>query len=220
VVSLSAADASGHERELEARGLVGGDRASSTMRGLVGIDLVDHGYDEEWLVLDTTLLDPACVLSTVARQVCDPARVITFVPGHRDRRRWEIRLNPGETAEELLEGQRIAELLSPWGNADQLRVDRAAVDRFHALVAETFRRGPVFLAGDAAHQMPPFNGQGRNSGMRDAENLAWKPALVADGTAGDGLLDTYDIERRPYGMVADPPRRDRVGPLSADPPVL
>ncbi|MGI9603471.1 MAG: FAD-dependent monooxygenase, partial [Acidimicrobiales bacterium] len=91
-----------------------------------------------------------------------------------------------------------------WGSAEQLRVDRAAVYRFHATVAERFRAGPVFLVGDAAHTMPPFNGQGMCTGMRDAENLSWKLALVADGRADDSLLDTYDAERRPHatGQVA------------------
>lgn len=184
--------------ELRARWVVGADGASSAVRSMVGIGLIDQGYDQEWLVLDTTLLDPTCAVPALAQQICDPERVITFVPGHRDRRRWEMRFNPGETAEELLDDERIAELLSRWGRPDQLRVDRKATYRFHALVAECFREGNVFLAGDAAHQMPPFNGQGMNSGLRDAENLSWKLAMVAAGTAGAELLDTYDVERRPH----------------------
>ncbi len=77
-------------------------------------------------------------------------------------------------------------------------MNRAAVYRFHANVAETFRDGPVFLAGDAAHQMPPFNGQGMCTGMRDVENLSWKLAAVHRGQGGEKLLDTYDEERRPH----------------------
>lgn len=203
-VVATVADPDGTSREVQARWVVGADGASSSVRRMVGIDLVDQGYDQEWLVLDTTLLDPACSVPTTAQQVCDPARVVTFVPGHRDRRRWEIRFNPGETADELLDDGRIADLLSRWGRPDQLRVDRKAVYRFHALVADRFRAGNVFIAGDAAHQMPPFNGQGMNSGLRDAENLSWKLAMVTAGIAGDALLDTYDEERRPHaaGQVA------------------
>ena len=83
-------------------------------------------------------------------------------------------------------------------------MDRAAWYRFHATVADRLRRGAAFLAGDAAHQMPPFNGQGMCTGIRDAENLSWKLAAVSAGAAGDELLDTYDIERRPHaaGQVA------------------
>lgn len=98
----------------------------------------------------------------------------------------------------MLELEAIQELLAPWGTAEQLAVDRAAVYRFHATVAESFRDGQVFLAGDAAHQMPPFNGQGMCTGLRDAENLSWKLAAVSDGVATDALLDTYDQERRPH----------------------
>lgn len=197
-VSLTVTNAADERGQLEARWLIAADGASSTIRSLTGIGVIDQGYDQEWLVIDTTLLDPDCTLPRVAQQVCNPSRVITFIPGHRNRRRWEIKLNPGETAEQMLDEHNIAELLAPWARADQIRIDRAAVYRFHAVVAETFRRGPVFLAGDSAHQMPPFNGQGMNTGMRDVENLTWKLALVAHGYAADGLLDTYDAERRPH----------------------
>ncbi|HET8642724.1 MAG TPA: FAD-dependent monooxygenase, partial [Pseudonocardiaceae bacterium] len=67
------------------------------------------------------------------------------------------------------------------------------------LVADTFRVGRVFLAGDAAHVHPPAGGFGANTGIHDAHNLAWKLAAVLDGTAGDALLDTYDVERRRVG---------------------
>ena len=183
---------------LTCRWLVGADGARSTVRGLRGLTLVDQGFDQTWLVVDTTLLDPDLPLPIVTRQLCDPDRICTIVPGHGTRRRWEFRLKSDETSEQALEGDFVAQLLSPWGSPEQLQVDRAAVYRFHATVADRFRDGPVFLAGDAAHQMPPFNGQGMNSGMRDAENLAWKFAMVAEGEAGDELLDSYDIERRPH----------------------
>ena len=183
---------------LTCRWLVGADGARSTVRALRGLTLIDQGFDQTWLVVDTTLLDPGLPLPIVTRQLCDPDRIGTIVPGHGTRRRWEFRLKPDETSEQVLEGEFVARLLSPWGSPEQLQVDRAAVYRFHATVADRFRDGPVFIAGDAAHQMPPFNGQGMCSGMRDAENLAWKLAMVANGAAGDELLDSYDTERRPH----------------------
>jgi 3-(3-hydroxy-phenyl)propionate hydroxylase len=99
---------------------------------------------------------------------------------------------------------RVWELLSPWLTESDADIVRAVVYRFHATVATAMRSGPVFLAGDAAHQMPPFLGQGLCSGVRDAANLAWKLQMVAAGQAGDTLLDTYDTERRPHaaGVVA------------------
>ncbi len=183
---------------LTARWVIAADGAKSTIRSLRNIAMVDQGFDQTWLVVDTTLLDPRLPLPTVARQICDPARICTFVPGPSRHRRWEFQLNEDETREQVLDESTIAQFLAPWGGPDQLVVDRAAVYRFHANVAETFRRGSVFLAGDAAHQMPPFNGQGMCTGMRDAENLSWKLAMVSAGKAGDGLLDTYDAERRPH----------------------
>ena len=180
------------------RWVLGADGARSTVRKLLDIRLEDQGFDEEWVVVDTTLLDPDLPLSRLATQHCDPARVITVVPGHADRRRWEFQFLPGETKAEMESPERVAELLAPWGTPDQLRVDRIAVYRFHATVAEALRRGDAFLAGDAAHQMPPFNGQGMCSGMRDVDNLIWKLAAVAAGHADDALLDTYDAERRPH----------------------
>lgn len=180
------------------RWLIGADGARSTVRALRDITLIDQEFDQTWLVVDTTLLDPELALPPIPRQHCDPARVVTFVPGHGTRRRWEFQLKPDETREHALEPSFLQRLLGQWGTAEQLQVDRVAVYRFHATVGDRFSDGPVFLAGDAAHQMPPFNGQGMCSGMRDAENLAWKLAAVANGFAGDALLDTYDAERRPH----------------------
>ncbi len=183
---------------LRGRWLVGADGAKSTVRKLCDIRFVDQGFDQEWLVIDTTLIDADCDLPRVARQVCDPDQVITIVPGHGARRRWEIQFRPGDTADSMLDHDHILGLLSRWVRPDQVEIDRTAVYRFHALVADRFAAGRVFLAGDACHQMPPFNGQGMNTGMRDAENLAWKLALVARGVAGPALLDTYEQERHPH----------------------
>ncbi len=183
---------------ISARWLVAADGAKSTVRDLRGIEMVDQGFDQTWLVVDTTVLDPELPLPHLARQYCDPDRVHTFVPGPGAHRRWEFQLHEHETREDVLHDEAIAEFLRPWGTTRQLRIDRAAVYRFHATVAERFRDGPVFLAGDAAHQMPPFNGQGMCTGLRDAENLSWKLAIVAAGHATDGLLDTYEAERRPH----------------------
>ena len=183
---------------LSSRWLIAAGGAKSTVRDRRGIEMIDQGFDQTWLVVDATVLDPDLPLPHLARQFCDPARVHTFVPGPKAHRRWEFQLHAHETREEVLRDEAIADLLRPWGTTDQLRIDRAAVYRFHATVAERFRDGPVFLAGDAAHQMPPFNGQGMCTGLRDAENLSWKLATVAAGQAADALLDTYGAERRPH----------------------
>lgn len=93
---------------------------------------------------------------------------------------------------------RVWQLLEGWVTPDDADLIRAVVYRFHATVAEAMRVGRIFIAGDAAHQMPPFLGQGLCSGIRDAANLAWKLRLVDDGLAADRLLDTYGEERLPH----------------------
>lgn len=188
----------GDETTLRSKWVIAADGASSTVRRLIGIDVVDQGFDQQWLVVDATALVDDFEFPHIPTQVCSPERVVTLIPGHETRRRWEFQLHDDETRAEFEAPERIAALLAPWGGPDQLRLDRTAVYRFHALVAERFRAGNVFLAGDAAHQMPPFNGQGMCSGIRDAQNLAWRLAMVDRGLAGEALLDGYDTERRPH----------------------
>ncbi len=103
----------------------------------------------------------------------------------------------GEDPAAMAEEGAVWRLLAPWLRPGQARLWRTAAYRFHALVARPWRVGRAFLLGDAAHQTPPFMGQGLNQGLRDAGNLAWKLALVLRGEAGEALLDSYEAERRP-----------------------
>jgi 3-(3-hydroxy-phenyl)propionate hydroxylase len=187
-----------------ARWLVAADGASSPIRKALGISFVDQGFDQDWLVLDVRLRRPVRTLSPFVQQICDPRRPTTYVVGHGDYRRWEFQLQPGETRDEMVADDRVWTLLEPWLTVDDAELVRAVVYRFHATVADSMRSGRVFLAGDAAHQMPPFLGQGLCSGIRDAANLAWKLRLVDDDIADDALLDTYGDERLPHaaGVVA------------------
>ncbi|MGD9996905.1 MAG: bifunctional 3-(3-hydroxy-phenyl)propionate/3-hydroxycinnamic acid hydroxylase [Ilumatobacteraceae bacterium] len=175
------------------RYVVACDGAASTVRSRLGVGLTDLGFDQPWLVVDIMVHDEAPPLPAIIQQVCDPARLATFVPSHGRHRRWEFRLADGEPAPDPWS------LLAGWGVSPRnAELVRSASYRFHALVADRWRQGSVFLAGDAAHQMPPFMGQGMCSGIRDAANLAWKLASVLHGDAGDDLLDTYERERRPH----------------------
>jgi 3-(3-hydroxy-phenyl)propionate hydroxylase len=183
--------------QIRARYLVGCDGARSPVREAAGIDLFDFGFDEPWLVLDTICEEPGDLPMTI-RQICDPKRPVTYMPMAAPRFRWEFMIKPGESPSDLLEDKAIHALLAPWGCTDRVRVERKAVYRFHALVAKTWRKARVLLAGDAAHQMPPFAGQGMCSGLRDACNLAWKLALVIAGEADDAVLDSYQTEREPH----------------------
>ncbi|HEY5877248.1 MAG TPA: bifunctional 3-(3-hydroxy-phenyl)propionate/3-hydroxycinnamic acid hydroxylase, partial [Ilumatobacteraceae bacterium] len=197
-VTVAAADGSA----VTARFVVGCDGTNSTVRRLANLGVHDLGFFFDWLIVDV-ILDEQRVFDPLNLQICDPARPTTAVSGGPGRRRWEFMRLPDETHDELNCVQRAWELLAPWdvhpGNA---RLERHAVYTFNARYAECWREERVLLAGDAAHQMPPFAGQGMCAGIRDAANLAWKLDLVLRGRAPDALLDTYQLERLPSARQA------------------
>ncbi|WP_066531531.1 bifunctional 3-(3-hydroxy-phenyl)propionate/3-hydroxycinnamic acid hydroxylase [Erythrobacter sp. CCH5-A1] len=184
------------ERTLRSRFLVGADGARSPVRKACGITFEDLGFEEPWLVVDVLVDDPSR-LPTANLQICDPARPTTCVLMGEGRHRWEFMILPGETPEAVSTPSSVERLLAPWNVAGAVRIERTAVYTFRARIAQSWRRGRVMLAGDAAHQTPPFAGQGMCSGLRDAANLAWKLAAVTKGEADAALLDTYQPERAP-----------------------
>lgn len=184
------------ERRYRCRYLIGCDGARSAVREAIGSGLSSYDFDEPWLVVDAVVKE-SHRLPAVNLQICDPARPTTCVLMGPGRHRWEFMMLPGETAEEVLREDFIHGLLARWDVGGAIAIDRKAVYRFHGLVAERWRSGRVLLAGDSAHQTPPFAGQGMCAGLRDAANLSWKlKAVVRDG-AGEALLDTYQAEREP-----------------------
>jgi 3-(3-hydroxy-phenyl)propionate hydroxylase len=183
---------------IRARYAVGCDGARSMVRRAIGATVHDLAFEEPWLVVDLVLHEPIAALPDRALQVCDPARPHTLVPMPWPRFRFEFMLLPGDDPDAIQHPARVRELLAAWIDPALVDVERAAVYTFHGLIAERWRAGRIFLAGDAAHQMPPFLGQGMCSGMRDAANLVWKLAAVLQGAAPDALLDTYQREREPH----------------------
>lgn len=181
---------------VRARWLVGCDGARSPVREALGVGMSDYQFDEPWLVIDALVSDPSR-LPAANLQICDPARPTTCLVMSQGRHRWEFMLLPGEQPEDVLDDAVIRELLKPWNCDDVVEIERKAVYRFHGRVADRWRDGRVLLAGDAAHQTPPFAGQGMCSGLRDADNLAWKLAAVIKRDADPALLDSYQTEREP-----------------------
>lgn len=177
--------------------LIGCCGARSITREALNISLQDFKSDQQWIVIDIELFkDPGLPKTTI--QYCNPDRPSTYIPTPGKLRRFELMLMPGESADEISTTQKINELLSKWIDPQNYQITRSAVYEFHALVAEKWRTGPVFLAGDAAHQMPPFLGQGMCSGIKDAANLYWKLDWVMRGYANEKLLNTYEQERKPF----------------------
>ncbi|MGW2425335.1 bifunctional 3-(3-hydroxy-phenyl)propionate/3-hydroxycinnamic acid hydroxylase MhpA [Streptomyces sp. NPDC001709] len=185
-------------RTVVARWVVGCDGANSFVREHLGVATTDLGFSYEWLLCDVELREPREFTPTNV-QICDPARPTTLVgsgPGHR---RWEFMRLPGESSAELNKEETAWRLLRPYGvTPDTATLLRSTTYIFRAMWAEEWRAGRVLLAGDAAHLMPPFAGQGMCSGIRDAANLAWKLDLTLRGLADASLLDTYAEERRQH----------------------
>jgi 3-(3-hydroxy-phenyl)propionate hydroxylase len=196
-VRATIVDGSGSATEVRARYLVGCDGASSAVRKALKIEHFDYGFDEPWLVVDAQVRRPE-KMPSLNLQICDPERPTTCVLMGPGRHRWEFMIRPGEDPQSFLDDRRISSLLSAWVSEEDVLIDRKAVYRFHGLVAKDWRRGHAILAGDAAHQTPPFAGQGMCSGIRDAVNLAWRLGHVIRGEAGDTILDSYQTEREPH----------------------
>ena len=156
-----------------------------------------HGstFRERWLIID---LEQTTDPTRDTKVYCNVARPCLSLPGPNGTRRFELMLHDGEQDADVLAADNVSALLRLYGNDDKAVLRRKVVYTFHARMADRWRADRVFLAGDAAHLTPPFAGQGMNSGVRDAHNLAWKLAAVVSGRLGDRLLDTYEVERRDH----------------------
>ncbi|MBL0419655.1 bifunctional 3-(3-hydroxy-phenyl)propionate/3-hydroxycinnamic acid hydroxylase [Ramlibacter sp. AW1] len=172
------------------------DGGRSPVREALGIALSGTTYAEKWVIAD--LLQRRSSFRHT-RTYCDPIRPAIRLPGPQSTVRYEFMLHPGEEPGQALDEGRLRAWIRQREPADaDLPIARKVVYTFHARMAERWRAGRVLLAGDAAHLTPPFAGQGMNSGIRDAANLAWKLAAVAKGQARPALLDTYEQERKPH----------------------
>ncbi|BBF71224.1 bifunctional 3-(3-hydroxy-phenyl)propionate/3-hydroxycinnamic acid hydroxylase [Sphingomonas bisphenolicum] len=193
----------------QARYVIACDGSRSAVRKALDVRLDDLDFEEPWLVVDAEVDGPvrfpdlwgvpdAADLQKLSVMMCDPERPATIVPGRGNHRRWEFMLLPGEDDQAMMAPDAVAALVAPYLSGVPHKVVRAATYRFHGLIAERWRMGGVFLAGDAAHQTPPFFGQGMCHGLRDVANLAWKLEAVLKDHAPDALLDSYQPERDPH----------------------
>lgn len=194
-VTAVVAGADGVERSVRARYLVGADGANSLVRRLLGQEFKGKTYAEDWLVVDARRAPEPI---DHVEFICDPARPTPHMVAPGDRQRWEFKLQPGESREQMEQPDVVRQLLAPWSRGVELEIERVAVYRFHARVADAFQVGRAFLVGDAAHITPPFVGQGLVAGLRDVANLGWKLAWVLQGRADESLLQSYHRERQPH----------------------
>jgi 3-(3-hydroxy-phenyl)propionate hydroxylase len=197
-VAVTVADGAG-ARTIRCAYLLGCDGGRSAVRRALGIGMRGRSHDDPWLVVDT-VGDTRDEL--YGMHLGDPARPTVVIPGLDGRCRYELRLRPGEAEPGApVPFALIRDLLAPHRVIDVDQVERAVVYRFHSLVAERWSAGRVFLLGDAAHMMPPFAGQGLNSGVRDATNLVWKVADVLAGRLVPAALGTYEAERASHATA-------------------
>jgi 3-(3-hydroxy-phenyl)propionate hydroxylase len=192
--------AGGADAQVAVSWVLGCDGGRSAVRELTGITMSGVSHNEPWLVVDTT---GDTHDQRYGMHYGRPARPTVIVPGRGGRCRYEFRLQPGEGAARTTpDFTLITRLLAPYRAITPEQVERATIYTFNSLVADRWRTGRCLLLGDAAHMMPPFAGQGLNSGVRDAANLAWKVAEVWHRRAGEQLLDTYESERRSHAAAA------------------
>ena len=178
-----------------ARWLIGADGANSAVRSQLGIEVGDSGFEADWLVVDYLPLAEEKWTAFVT-QYCDPAQPTTAVNSGPGRRRFEFMRRAEMSVEELGRDSTAWYLMAPWGVTPKTAtLERHAVYTFRGRWAKNWRIGSAFLAGDAAHLMPPFLGQGLCAGLRDARALAWRMSLVHRGLATPAVLDSYGPER-------------------------
>lgn len=190
-------DDNGHNVQVTAKYLVATDGANSTVRKALGLDFKGETFGQDWLVVDAKRVpNPIDHIEFL----CDPKRPTPHMVAPGGRQRWEFMLHPGESRTEMEKPQTVKRLLAPWANAEEIEIERTAIYRFHARVADQFSVGRCFLAGDAAHITPPFAGQGLVAGLRDAANLSWKLAWVLNEQASATILESYHTERQPHAQ--------------------
>lgn len=168
------------------------DGGRSPLRHMINVGMQGYTYEKKWLIID---LKGTRDNFRETRVYCDPRRPGINLPGPNRTRRFEFMLLDGETDEEVTHPDFISKLLRDHGPDEGIEIVRKQVYTFHARMATDWKKGSVFLLGDAAHLTPPFAGQGLNSGLRDAANLSWKLAAVLNGQMTPAVLESYQQER-------------------------
>ena len=187
------------EEVIHAQYLIACDGGNSVIRRNLNIAFDGETAPNQWIVID---LENDPLATPHIYLCCDPVRPYVSAALPHGIRRFEFMVMPGETQEELSKPENINKLLAKvLPNTDGIEVIRQRVYTHNARIADKFRVDRILLAGDAAHIMPVWQGQGYNSGMRDAFNLAWKMALVVQGKATHDLLDSYQIERKDHAKA-------------------
>ena len=175
--------------------LIGCDGANSFLRNEINSEMEHLGFEQRWAVIDVILKRKKMSLPDRTIQYCSQSRPATYCRNVGRRRRWEIALKDDECADTFFENKTLWKFLSRWIIPNEAKIERKTIYTFQSAIAKQWRKGRIFLVGDAAHLTPPFMGQGMCVGIRDASNLAWKITMCCNKGHNEKLLDTYQSER-------------------------
>jgi 3-(3-hydroxy-phenyl)propionate hydroxylase len=182
-------------QKVSSKYVIGCDGARSTTREQMGSVLDNLGFTQKWAVVDLILKKNKNKLPDRTIQYSNSERPATYCRNVGKRRRWEFAIQDNENEKEILSDQYIWNFLKPWLKPNEAYLERKAIYIFQSAIARKWRKGRIFIAGDAAHLMPPFMGQGMCAGIRDASNLAWKISWCINNKHDEKFLDTYQTER-------------------------
>ena len=180
---------------IKSKYLIGCDGANSITRSQMKTKMKNLGFTQKWAVIDLILTREKKNLPDRTIQYSNPTRPATYCRNVGKRRRWEFAIKKTEKIETILSDKYIWNFLKPWLKKKEAKMERKTIYTFQSALAKKWRNGRVFIAGDAAHLMPPFMGQGMCAGIRDVSNLAWKISHCLKKKHDDKLLNTYQSER-------------------------
>ena len=180
---------------IKSKYLIGCDGANSITRSQMKTKMNNLGFTQKWAVIDLILNKDKKNLPDRTIQYSNPTRPATYCRNVGKRRRWEFAIKKTEKIETILSDKYIWNFLKPWLKKKEAQMERKTIYTFQSALAKSWKKGRIFLAGDAAHLMPPFMGQGMCAGIRDVSNLAWKISHCLKNEHNDKLLNTYQSER-------------------------
>jgi len=182
-------------QEVSSKYIIGCDGANSTIRKQIKSKFQNLGFTQKWAVVDLILKKDKKELPDRTIQYSNTKRPATYCRNVGKRRRWEFAIHNSESEKKVLSNSYIWNFLKPWLKPRDAFMERKTIYTFQSAISKKWKKGRVFLAGDAAHLMPPFMGQGMCAGIRDASNLAWKIAYCLNNSHSAKLLNTYQSER-------------------------
>ncbi len=181
--------------EVKSKYLIGCDGANSITRKEVSTKMHNLGFTQKWAVIDLILKKDKKNLPDRTIQYSNPKQPATYCRNVGKRRRWEFAIKKKENEQKILSEKYIWSFLKPWLKKSEAYLERKTIYTFKSAISKNWFKGRIFIAGDAAHLMPPFMGQGMCAGIRDASNLAWKIARCLKNKHDDKFLRSYQSER-------------------------